>query len=117
MQFDLMNYLCLFDGLVLSFFVLYFLLRKDYRSAVTMTISAVVATGIGFVADWSGSLTFWFGGSGGAHSVGDPSSPVNQSFVGALARFGVTGTGQAFGLVADLLDPAALPRPRVLDLV
>ncbi|HVV18084.1 MAG TPA: glycosyltransferase 87 family protein [Pseudonocardiaceae bacterium] len=78
-------------------FLLYFLLRKDYRAAVTMTVTAVVATGVGFVADWSGSLTFWFGASGGAHAVGDPASPVNQSLTGMLARFGLTGAQQAVG--------------------
>jgi alpha-1,2-mannosyltransferase len=80
-------------------FLVYFLLRKDYRAAVTMAVSAVVATGIGFVADWSASLTFWFGGSGGAHSVGDPSSLINQSFVGGLARFGLSGMAQAAVMV------------------
>jgi alpha-1,2-mannosyltransferase len=83
-------------------FLVYFLLRKDYRSAVTMTISALVATGVGFVADWSGSLTFWFGGSGGAHAVGDPSSPLNQSFVGSLARAGLSGSTQAMVCVVVL---------------
>jgi alpha-1,2-mannosyltransferase len=76
-------------------FLLYFLLRKDYRAAVTMTVTALAATAAGFVADWSGSLEFWFGRSGGAHAVGDPSSPVNQSLIGVLARFGLDGVQQA----------------------
>jgi alpha-1,2-mannosyltransferase len=75
-------------------FVLYFLLRRDFRTTITMTVTGVVATAAGFVANWSGSLTFWFGRSGGAHAVGDPSSPTNQSLIGALARFGLTGMQQ-----------------------
>lgn len=89
-------------------FLLFFLLRKDYRAAVTMTTSALVATGIGFVADWSGSLTFWFSGSGGAHSVGDPSALVNQSLLGGLARFGLSGGAQAAVLLALLPVVGAL---------
>jgi alpha-1,2-mannosyltransferase len=89
-------------------FLLFFLLRKDYRAAVTMTISALVATGIGFVVDWSGSLTFWFSGSGGAHSVGDPSALVNQSLVGGLARFGLSGAAQAVAMLVLLPVVSAL---------
>ena len=65
-----------------------------------MTVTAITATAAGFAADWSGSLEFWFGRSGGAHAVGDPSSPVNQSLLGMLARFGLNGTGQAIGWAA-----------------
>jgi alpha-1,2-mannosyltransferase len=72
-------------------FLLYFLLRKDYRAAITMAITAAVATAVGFVVTWSGSLGFWFGATGGAHAVGDPASPLNQSVTGALARLDVTG--------------------------
>jgi alpha-1,2-mannosyltransferase len=72
-------------------FLLYFLLRKDYRTAITMAITAAAATAVGFVVTWSGSLTFWFGSTGGAHAVGDPSSLLNQSITGALARLDLTG--------------------------
>lgn len=72
-------------------FLLFFLLRKDYRAAVTMTISGLVATAVGFLADWSGSFTFWFGSSGGAHAVGDSSVLLNQSIYGAVDRLGRSG--------------------------
>jgi hypothetical protein len=84
-------------------FLLFFLLRKDYRAAVTMTVTAVLATLVGFLADWSGSVTFWFGSSGGAHAVGDTDALVNQSLAGGLARAGHPGTALWLVLVAVLL--------------
>lgn len=103
-------------------FLLYFLLRKDYRAAVTMTITALVATAVGFVADWSGSLEFWFGRSGGAHAVGDPSTPVNQSLLGILARFGLDDVRQAIAWalivpVLGLLAAAGIRRAVRADAV
>jgi hypothetical protein len=84
-------------------FLLFFLLRKDYRAAVTMTVTALVATLVGFVADWSGSLTFWFGSAGGVHAVGDTDALVNQSLAGALARAGHPQTALWLVLVLILL--------------
>ena len=71
-------------------FLLFFLLRKDYRAAVAMTISGIAATAIGFLADWSGSFTFWFGSSGGAHAVGDSAVLLNQSLAGGINRLGLS---------------------------
>ncbi|HEX4702962.1 MAG TPA: glycosyltransferase 87 family protein [Pseudonocardiaceae bacterium] len=75
-------------------FLLFFLLRKDYRAAVTMAVSGVVATAIGFLADWSGSFTFWFGSSGGAHAVGDSAALLNQSLAGGIARIGLSSQAE-----------------------
>jgi len=86
-------------------FLLFFVLRKDYRAAVTMTVTALVATLVGFVADWSGSLTFWFGSAGGAHAVGNTDALVNQSLEGALARAGHPQTALWLVLVLILLLP------------
>jgi hypothetical protein len=84
-------------------FLLFFLLRKDYRAAVTMTVTALVATLVGFFADWSGSLTFWFGSAGGAHAVGNTDALVNQSLAGGLARAGLPQTTLWLVLVLILL--------------
>ncbi|HEX4720868.1 MAG TPA: glycosyltransferase 87 family protein [Pseudonocardiaceae bacterium] len=87
-------------------FLLFFLLRKDYRALVTMAISGIVATAIGFIADWSGSFTFWLGSSGGAHAVGDSAVVLNQSLAGGIARLGMSGHAQTalwLTLVAVLL--------------
>jgi len=72
-------------------FLLFFLLRKDYRALVWMAVSGVAATAVGFLADWSASFTFWFGSSGGAHAVGDSSDLLNQSLAGAIDRLGLSG--------------------------
>lgn len=70
-------------------FVIYFLFRKDFRAAGTMTASALGATLLGFLVSWKGSLEFWFGDAGGARSVGGSPYYSNQTVYGFLARLGV----------------------------
>ena len=67
-------------------FVLYFLLRKDYRAAATATITALAATAVGFLVSWRGSLQFWFGSDKGARSISGSPYYSNQSIDGFLAR-------------------------------
>ncbi|HEX4705713.1 MAG TPA: glycosyltransferase 87 family protein [Pseudonocardiaceae bacterium] len=69
-------------------FVLYFLLRKDYRAAWTAAATGMVGVGIGFLASWSGSLKYWFGSSGGARSIGGSPYFSNQTVYALLARLG-----------------------------
>ncbi|HWC80776.1 MAG TPA: glycosyltransferase 87 family protein [Pseudonocardiaceae bacterium] len=69
-------------------FLLYFLLRKDFRTSVTIVISGVAATAIGFVASWPGSLTYWFSSTGGARGISGTGFIGNQSLDGGLARLG-----------------------------
>jgi hypothetical protein len=59
-------------------FLLYFLLRKDVRAAVRMTVTAVTATVLGFVVSWSGSLKYWFG-SGRGRSAARRTTPTRPS--------------------------------------
>lgn len=73
-------------------FLLYFLLRKDYRAAVTAAVSAAAATAIGFAVNWHGSLEFWFGSSGGARSVGGSPNFQNQTVAGFLGRLTIPST-------------------------
>jgi alpha-1,2-mannosyltransferase len=70
-------------------FVLYFLLRKDFRSALTAAVTGAAATAIGFLANWSGSAMYWFGSSGGARSVSGSLYYTNQTIDGGLARLGL----------------------------
>lgn len=70
-------------------FVLYLLLRKDFRAALTATVTGLVAVGIGFVASWSGSLRYWFGSSGGARSISGSTYYTNQTVDAFFARLGL----------------------------
>jgi len=101
-------------------FILYFLLRKDYRSAIYVAISGAVATGIGFAATWSGSVNYWFGSSGGARSVSGSAYFTNQTIDGGLARLSLPKHDQTvlwLGLVAlvAVFALAALRRAHNLD--
>lgn len=92
-------------------FVVYFLVRRDYRSAVRAAVAGVVATAVGFAANWSGSLSYWFSSSGGAHAVGDTSFIANQSLDGALYRLplpDVVRTGLWGALAVGVLALAVL---------
>ena len=85
-------------------FLVYFLLRKDYRSALRMTITAAVITLLGFAVSWSGSLKYWFGSSGGARSISGSAFFTNQTIAGALARWNWPhGVQTALWLTGSLL--------------
>jgi alpha-1,2-mannosyltransferase len=70
-------------------FVLYFLLRRDTRAAVVAVVTAVVATGLGFLVDAGASARYWFGGP--ASGVSGSVFYTNQTVQAVLARAGVTG--------------------------
>ncbi|MBP2182506.1 glycosyltransferase 87 family protein [Amycolatopsis magusensis] len=71
-------------------FVLYFLLRKDYRAALVAALTGVAATAVGFVVDFAGSVKFWTGGSDGLAEVSGSPFRTNQAIEAALARFGLS---------------------------
>jgi alpha-1,2-mannosyltransferase len=83
-------------------FVLLFLLRRDYRSAVTAAVSGVVAALVGFVVAPAQSWEFWSDPAGGVS--GSPFF-TNQTFEAILVRAGVDGTPRT---VAWLLLSAGL---------
>ena len=70
-------------------FILFFLLRKDFRTSVTIVISGAVATGIGFLTSWQGSMSYWFGSNSALHGVSGTGFIGNQSIDGALGRWGL----------------------------
>jgi alpha-1,2-mannosyltransferase len=101
-------------------FVLYFLLRRDYRAAVTSAVSGVVATAIGFVVAPAQSWAFWSDPAGGVS--GSPFF-TNQTFEAMLVRAGVDGIPRTVvwlllsaGLLA-LAAPAIRRAPAPLALV
>jgi alpha-1,2-mannosyltransferase len=83
-------------------FVLFFLLRRDYRAAATSAVSGMAATAIGFVVAPAQSWEFWSDPAGGVSG-----SPFfsNQTFEAMLVRAGVEGTPRT---VAWLLLSVAL---------
>ncbi|MET0315679.1 MAG: glycosyltransferase 87 family protein [Rhodococcus fascians] len=70
-------------------FVLYFLLRKDFRAAVVAGISFAAFTALGFLITFSDSVTYWTDTLIDSDRIGRPAYPANQSITGVLARFGL----------------------------
>lgn len=70
-------------------FVLYFLLRRDFRAAVVAAVATAAATGIGFLVDADASVRYWFGGP----AAGVSGSPfyTNETVQAVLARLGADG--------------------------
>ena len=76
-------------------FVLFFLLRRDYRAAAMAGVSFAVATAAGFVLAWSDSVHYWTSVVFQTGRIGAPVIAANQCIQGVLARAG--------------LDPHSLP--------
>jgi alpha-1,2-mannosyltransferase len=76
-------------------FVLFFLLRRDYRAAATAGISFAAATAVGFVLAGPDSMRYWTSTVFQSNRIGAPSTAANQCIQAVLARAG--------------LDPQTLP--------
>ncbi len=70
-------------------FVLYFLVRRDYRAAITAAITGAIATGIAFALMPHESVKYWFGGMGNVSGLSGSAFRTNQSIQGVLSRFEV----------------------------
>jgi alpha-1,2-mannosyltransferase len=70
-------------------FVLYFLLRRDYRAAAVAALATAVVTGLAFLVAPGPSWTFWLDNPAGGVS-GSPFF-TNQTFQAVLVRAGVEG--------------------------
>lgn len=70
-------------------FVLFFLLRKDFRAAVISGVSFAAFTALGFLATFSDSITYWTDTLIDSDRIGRPAYPANQSVTGVLARLGL----------------------------
>lgn len=71
-------------------FLLFFLIRKDFRAARTAAITALAATAVGFVVDRDASVRYWFGGLAGASDISGVPFRANQSIQAVLVRLGLT---------------------------
>jgi len=92
-------------------FVLFFLVRRDFRAVVVATLSGVAATLVGFLVAPGHSAHYWFGGLAGASGVSGTPFATNQTLRGALARLdppALVQTGLWLLLVAVVLAAAVL---------
>ena len=69
-------------------FVLFFLLRRDYRSAATAGVSFAVVTAVGFALAGRDSVRYWTVAVFQTGRVGDPVHAANQCLQAVLARAG-----------------------------
>ncbi|MFJ9369799.1 glycosyltransferase 87 family protein [Nocardia sp. NPDC101769] len=68
-------------------FILYFLIRRDYKAAVTAAITGAVATALTFAVLPHASVKYWFGGLGNVSGLSGSAFHTNQSIQAVLARF------------------------------
>jgi alpha-1,2-mannosyltransferase len=101
-------------------FVLFFLLRRDYRAAAVAALSGAAATAVGFLVSPMASWTFWADPAGGVS--GSPFF-TNQTLQAVLVRAGVEGSTRtaawlllSVGLLA-LAAPVIRRAPAPLALV
>jgi len=70
-------------------FVLFFLLRKDFRATVTTVLSFLGFGALGFVLTRADSWQYWTDTLFDSGRIGGPAYPANQSITGFLARLGM----------------------------
>ena len=78
-----------------AIFLLYVLLRRDNRAALTALGSFVVATLVGFVLAWNDSWEYWTRTVHHTDRIGEAALNTDQNIAGALARVGL-GEQQRF---------------------
>lgn len=72
-------------------FVLFFLVRKDYKAAATAAATGAVATVVSFALLPTESMRYWFGGLGNVSGLSGSAFHTNQSIQAVMARLGITG--------------------------
>lgn len=70
-------------------FVLYFLVRRDYKSAATAAATGAAATLLGFAVLPRDSAKYWFGGMGNVSGLSGSAFHTNQSIQAVLSRLQV----------------------------
>ncbi|MGK8521856.1 glycosyltransferase 87 family protein [Nocardia asteroides] len=73
-------------------YLLYFVLRKDWKAAGTLVISAIAAVGLGFALFPGDSVDYWFHTLADTGRIGPPYFAGNQSIKGMAFRLGVDDT-------------------------
>ncbi|MBB5912653.1 alpha-1,2-mannosyltransferase [Nocardia transvalensis] len=70
-------------------FVLYFLVRRDYKAAATAAITGVVTSALAYAIMPGESTRYWFGGMGNVSGLSGSAFHTNQSIQGVLSRLQV----------------------------
>ncbi|MFC7447025.1 glycosyltransferase 87 family protein [Rhodococcus daqingensis] len=70
-------------------FVLYFLLRKDFRAVLVTAVGFAAGTAVGFAVSFTDSRQYWTDTLIDSNRIGRPAYPANQSITGMLARLGL----------------------------
>ncbi|MBF6224562.1 DUF2029 domain-containing protein [Nocardia abscessus] len=73
-------------------YLLYFVLRKDWKAAGTLVVSAIAAVGLGFLLFPADSVNYWFHTLADTGRIGPPYFAGNQSIKGMAFRLGVDDT-------------------------
>lgn len=68
-------------------FLLFFLVRRDFRPAAVAALTAVIAAGIGFLVDVDASVRYWFGGFGVTSGISGSPYLTNQTIEASLTRY------------------------------
>jgi alpha-1,2-mannosyltransferase len=89
-------------------FVLFFLLRRDLRSAARAGLAFAACTGIGFALAPQDSLRYWTHIAYQPARAGGIAYASNQSILGALARLGLADPARTWLWLALALGAAAL---------
>lgn len=71
-------------------FVVYFLVRRDRRAALTALASFLACTAVGFVLAWRDSREYWTVTVHHTDRIGSAALNTNQNIAGALARVGMS---------------------------
>ncbi|HEX4703913.1 MAG TPA: glycosyltransferase 87 family protein [Pseudonocardiaceae bacterium] len=95
-------------------FVLYLLLRRDRRAALTAGLSFVVTSGLGFLFARNDSIRYWTGLAFDDTRVGQPWYAGDQSLLGVLSRLGVASPASWLALVALTVTVTVLGMHRAL---
>ncbi|MGW5311112.1 glycosyltransferase 87 family protein [Nocardia thailandica] len=75
--------------LIPAAYLLYFLLRRDWKAVGTMLVSAAAAIGVGFLLFPEDSTQFWLHTLTDTTRIGQPYFAGNQSIKGTLCRLGL----------------------------
>ncbi|WP_239476895.1 glycosyltransferase 87 family protein [Nocardia arizonensis] len=104
--------------LVPAGYLLYFLLRRDWKAAGTLVASAIAAVGVGFLLFPDDSAEYWFDKLADTGRIGPPYFASNQSLKGLAFRLGVPDSAATviwIGLSVVAVALAAVWMRRLID--
>jgi alpha-1,2-mannosyltransferase len=91
-----------------ALFVLFFILRRDYRAAATTMLSFAAATGLGFLLAPADSARYWTHSVFNVDRIGGMDYASNQSIIGVLTRAGLRPQSRPETLIWLMLSALVL---------